>query len=252
MKRLFVMASLMLCFLLVSVVYGEKGGRDLITKMQYDALRLAGCKMETFDASNPRFTEKKLLAATEYLEKILRDKYGDTSFELSSCIRRGLNQAYDEFFLIPNGEEAKLFSARVYGSTGQYSCTDSYYGVLNTEAYEQIQQKALSEIVPDVRVFSTIDQQFDEKHDLSVTIEQTLKEDSFFAFSWILIMPGSGDFEKLSQNIESKLRDMGLNGDYAIYQLTENGKSIGNRQEAFDRIPKNQNEYTTVVRFVIR
>ncbi len=243
--------GMILCFALCGAA-GEEGEMTMITNMQYDALRLAKCDMERFDPENPRFTEKMLLEATAFLEETLARKYADTEFMLTACVRRGLNQEYDEFQLVPNGDETSVFMARIFGSGKNLSCRDSYYGVLKTAEYEALLREKTDALASGLKVFSTIDLYLDEEHDAAFPLAQAMEEDGFFAYTWILVPSETPDFNGLSAELEKTMRESGLKGDYAVYSLTEHGNTISDKSTAFERIPKNQDEYSEIRRFIVR
>ena len=224
-----------------------------MTEMMWKALELAGCNLTQFDESNPRFSEQMLIDSTAYLEQKLSEKYPGIEFTLTSCVRRGLNQAYDEFGIAPKDHPELSAFARVWGDNGRFRLTDSFYGTLKSEDYEAMIQAKLVDLEPHAKVYSTLDYQFPEWFTLQTPIEEALKESAFFSYTWILLESDSRIFDDRADAIEALIHAEALAGDYTIYLLDDRCTPIQSKSDAFARIPAHSTDnpvYSRMKRFM--
>lgn len=224
-----------------------------MTEMIMSALELAGADMENFDAQNPKLSERMLINATSCLEAELNRKYPETEFRMRTCVRRGLNQEYDEFTLAPTDRPQDVFTARVWGAAPDFTCQEGYYGVLHSADYEALLSEQLAGVDPNLQVFSTIDYLFGADVTGATPIDQAVQDRAFFAYTWILLRPGDAPLAERADSIRQKLADGMLWGDYAVYLLLPDAPEM-TKAEAFERIPANGTSavYSDLVRFSLR
>ena len=254
MKRLRRFVCVMLIVLLIAgtlILAGTETEADkgalVMTEMMRQALVLAGCDMTEFDEENPTFTERRLMEATAYLENALKAKYPDETFELTACVRRGLNQEYDEFVLAPSGAPDQTFAARVSGIPGSFSCTESYFGIARIEDYEALVRNALTAAEPDITVLSTIDYQFSERFTQDTPIGEALNEEGFFAYTWLLLREDGRPFEARVEALRKAVGEQNSAGDYTVYLLTEEYAGIDSKADAFRFIPGHTQDHPVYV-----
>jgi len=215
----------------------EKGSGEVpeMTEMVRSALTLAGADMQVFSEESPKPSEKRLMQAAEYLEKTLMKKYPGAAFEMTGCVKRGLNQPYDVFVLQPAGQPEKEFTARVTETDTGYVMTDSWYGVMKTTDFEEYIAELIKECEPQAQVISTIDFQFSEECGASMPIMQGVRQPEFFSFTWILIPAGDKAFEERAAAVWAAIEADKLDGDYALY-LMPAGAAQMSREEALEKI----------------
>ena len=207
-----------------------------MTEMVRDALTLAGADMEQFNEDEPKASEQRLMEAAAWLEKTLARKYPGTAFQMTACVRRGLNQEYDQFTLEPEGRPEESFTARVWSEEDGFRCTDSYYGVAKTADYEAWLKEKLSAAEPDARIFSTIDFQFSEECGADMPIGEGARQPEFFAYTWILLADNGGAFAERTAALWKIMEDENLSGDFAVYLMAEDPGEMS-KEEAFRLIP---------------
>ena len=224
-----------------------------LTDMTRKALELAGADLEQFDPQNPKLSEKMLIESAAYLETVLTGKYPETQFVVLSCVRRGLNQEYDEFRLAPSDRPEDVFMARVSGNTGNFSCAEGYYGVIHAEEYEQLLTQIFAEHAEQVQVFSTIDYLFSEEIAEDTPLAAAIREPDFYAFSWVLLTPNDTPFAERVSVMKLAVEDASAWGDYAFYLLMPDVDDM-TKAEAFSRFPHNEEEkvYSDMIRYSLR
>lgn len=187
----------------------------IMSNWQEQALALSGTDMEEFAPELATPGEQRLMEQAEFVQQYLGEKYPGVEFEMTACIPKGLTQSADRFVMCVAG--APELSFDVDAEDG--SATDSYYGLLKTEEYEDYLEAQLKEIGVEAGVYSTIIAMLPKEFGADMPIETAAVTGDFFSHTWILLPPG--DFENQCAQVQAMIEERGMGGKFTVYGLLE-------------------------------
>lgn len=207
-----------------------------MTGLKNELLTIRGIDVDSADLERLPFTDSRLAGVADAMENYLKGKYPGVVFHIDRVIPRDIDQLYDEFQL---HEEISNAQIRVHALEAE-DClvfTDSYYALIQNDAYERMIEQRFKDTARGIRVFSTVYCMLGEEYKADYPVELAADDSQFIAYTWFLLPPSDKPFETIANAIRDKIREMGLSGEFTLYRLIKPLAEDATREDVFALIP---------------